>query len=79
MKQFMANFAAVGHGPHHQAQAEEDLAPAPPDRPLSGRHWPESSPGDHMHIEFNMVKRLLRSTKCLYDQTSEAGWHYMTR
>ena len=39
----------------------------------------KSSPGDHVHIEFNLVKHLLRFTKCLYDQTSEAGWHYVAR
>src|SRR5215831_9792190 len=29
-------------GPHHQAQAEEDPVPAPPDRRLPGRHRPEN-------------------------------------
>lgn len=29
MKRFMADFAAAGYDPHHQAQAEEDLVPAP--------------------------------------------------
>ena len=29
-------------GPHHQAQAEEDPVPPPPDRRLPGRHRPEN-------------------------------------
>src|SRR6516165_11619253 len=45
LKRSMANFAAADQarpGPHHQAQAEEDPVPAPPDRRLPGRHRPEN-------------------------------------